>query len=194
MNFRYPVFLDLSGKNCLVIGEGQEIAAKAKALVEAGATVRHVNPREFQTADLEDCFLVITGQADNSEVFRLAEEKGILCNSVDDPEHCRFSFGAVHRQGDLTIAISTNGSAPALAVRLKEGLQNQIGPEYGELLGLLKTVRTEITTRIPDFTARRQLWYRIVDSEVLSLLRRGDREAASQAVRGMIDEVVAGLR
>ncbi|HSU60339.1 MAG TPA: bifunctional precorrin-2 dehydrogenase/sirohydrochlorin ferrochelatase [Bryobacteraceae bacterium] len=194
MNFRYPVFLDLSGKNCLVIGEGQEIAAKAKALVEAGATVRHVNPREFQTADLEDCFLVITGQADNSEVFRLAEEKGILCNSVDDPEHCRFSFGAVHRQGDLTIAISTNGSAPALAVRLKEGLQNQIGPEYGELLGLLKTVRTEITTRIPDFTARRQLWYRIVDSEVLSLLRRGDREAASQAVRGMIEEVVAGLR
>ena len=194
MNFRYPVFLDLSGKNCLVIGEGQEIAAKAKALVEAGATVRHVNPREFQTADLEDCFLVITGQADNSEVFRLAEEKGILCNSVDDPEHCRFSFGAVHRQGDLTIAISTNGSAPALAVRLKEGLQNQIGPEYGELLGLLKTVRTEITTRIPDFTARRQLWYRIVDSEVLSLLRRGEREAASQAVRGMIEEVVAGLR
>jgi len=194
MNFRYPVFLDLSGKNCLVIGEGQEIAAKAKALVEAGATVRHVNPREFQTADLEDCFLVITGQADNSEVFRLAEEKGILCNSVDDPEHCRFSFGAVHRQGDLTIAISANGSAPALAVRLKEGLQNQIGPEYGELLGLLKTVRTEITTRIPDFTARRQLWYRIVDSEVLSLLRRGDREAASQAVRGMIEEVVAGLR
>ena len=194
MNFRYPVFLDLSGKNCLVIGEGQEMAAKAKALVEAGANVRRVNPREFQTADLENCFLVITGQPDNSEVFRLAEKKGILCNSVDDPEHCRFSFGAVHRQGDLTIAISTNGSAPALAVRLKEGLQNQIGPEYGELLGLLKTVRTEITTRIPDFTARRQLWYRIMDSEVLSLLRGGEREAASQALRGMIEEVIAGLR
>ena len=105
---------------------------------------------------------------------------------------------AVAKQGPRTFysiaTLTDTATAQCRASRLKEGLQNQIGPEYGELLGLLKTVRTEITTRIPDFTARRQLWYRIVDSEVLSLLRRGDREAASQAVRGMIEEVVAGLR
>lgn len=190
MNFRYPVFLDLSGKKCLVIGEGREMEAKVNALVEAGADVRHVKERDFKAADLTGCLLVITQQEDNSEVFRLAEEQNILCNSVDDSEHCRFSFGAIHRQGDLTMAVSTNGHAPALAVRLKERLQQEIGPEYGEFLKLLEMVRPEITNRIPDFSVRRELWYRIVDSNVLNLLREGQRDAAVQAIREMIKETV----
>ena len=57
---------------------------------------------------------------------------------MDDPEHCRFSFGSIHRQGELTIAISTNGWAPAVAVRLKERFQREIGTEYGDFLELLK--------------------------------------------------------
>jgi siroheme synthase-like protein len=191
MNFRYPVFLDVSGKKCLVIGEGPELEGKAKALAAAGAEVVRVNPREFRAADLAGCFLVITDQPDNSEVFRLAEELGILCNSVDDPENCRFSFGAVHRQGDLAVAISTNGWAPALAVRIKQRLRHEIGPEYGEMLELLKMVRPEITNRIPDFGARRELWYRIVDSGVLDLLRDGKRDTAVQAIRRMIEEAVS---
>ncbi len=191
MNFRYPVFLDLTGKKCLVIGEGHELAGKVKELLEAGADVRHLNPRDFKPADLTDCFLVITDQPDNSELFRLAEGQGILCNSVDDPEHCRFIFGSLHRQGDLTIAISTSGSAPALAVRLKEQLQREVGPEYGELLALLKTVREEIAVRLPDFAARRELWYRIVDSDALELLRAGERDSAAEGIRKMIESATA---
>ena len=191
MNFRYPVFLDLSGKKCLVIGEGREIAAKVNALVDAGADVRHVTTREFTPQDLADCFLVITDQEDNSEIFRLAEEQRILCNAIDDPENCRFIFGSVHRQGDLTIAASTNGNAPALAVRIKQRLEREIGPEYGELLKLLGAIRPEITARVPDFGARRELWYRIVDSGVLNLLRSGQRDAAVQSIRGMLEETQA---
>jgi len=194
MNFRYPIFLDVSGKKCLVVGDGREIAGKVAALLEAGADVVQVTAQAFKAADLADCFLVITDQPDNSEVFRLAEEQKVLCNSVDDPEHCRFSFGSIHRQGDLSIAISTNGRAPALAVRLKERLQREIGPEYGDLLALLKTVRPEITNRIPDFSARRELWYRIVDSEILELLRAGERQAAIQTMRRISEETEAGLR
>src|SRR6478752_5032404 len=137
MNFRYPIFLDLSGKKCLVIGDGHEIAGKVRALVDAAAKVTYVNPRAapaiealatagliswarrgFEPHDLDDCFLAITDGDNNAEIFRLAEERRVLMNAVDDPEHCRFSFGSVHRQGDLTISISTNGVAPALAVRL----------------------------------------------------------------------------
>ena len=188
MNFRYPIFLDLSGKKCLVIGEGREIAAKIDALVEAGAEVKHLRAGEFQPEDLTGCFLVIAGLEDNSQVFRLAEEQGILCNAADDPENCRFIFGSVHTQGDLTMAISTNGSAPALAVRLKERLQREFGLEYGEFLELLKALRPEIAARIADFGVRRELWYRIVDSEVLELLRGGKREEAVGVVRGMIEE------
>jgi precorrin-2 dehydrogenase/sirohydrochlorin ferrochelatase len=207
VNFRYPIFLDLSRKKCLVTGEGQEVAAKVQALVDASAEVVYVNPRaevaiealaaaglihwekrDFVAGDLGGCWLAISDLEDNSEIFRLAEERGVLCNSVDDPEHCRFSFGSIHRRGELTIAVSTNGWAPAIAVRLKERLEREIGPEYADFLELLKPARPEIASRLADFGARRALWYRIVDSEVLAMLRRGEKEAAATLVREMMDE------
>ena len=206
MNFRFPVFLDLTGKKCLVTGEGYEVAGKVQALVDASAEVKYVNPRaeaaieamaaaglihwekrEFLAADLDGLFLVISDLEDNSEIFRMAEERRILCNCVDDPEHCRFSFGSIHRRGELTIAISTNGWAPAVAVRLKEKLQRDIGPEYTDFLELLKSVRPEITARISDFSARRELWYQIVDSEALAMLGRGEKIEAERLVREMIE-------
>jgi siroheme synthase-like protein len=212
VNFRYPIFLDLTGKQCLVAGEGYEIAGKVRALVEAKANVTYVNQRaepsiqelassgairwlqrEFESSDLEGLFLVITDREDNSEIFRLAEERNILCNSVDDPENCRFSFGSIHRRGELTIAISTNGWAPAVAVRLRERLQRDIGPEYKTFLALLKQVRPEITRRIPDFAARRELWYRIVDSEALEKLRDGQQAAAESIVRALIDQALSSI-
>lgn len=191
MNFRYPIFLDLTGKRCLIIGEGRELAGKIQTLLDCGAEVICLNAHEFKPADLDGCFLVIADLEDNSAVFHLCEERGILCNSVDDPEHCRFSFGAVHRRGDLSIAISTNGWAPALAVRLKEKFQNEIGPEYEALVTLLKDVRAEITSRIPDFVSRRALWYRIVDSELLGFLRAGQHEEARERLREMLEEAVS---
>ena len=206
MNFRYPVFLDLAGKNCLVAGEGFEIAAKVKALVEASANVIYVNPRaepkieqlaqaglirwharQFEPGDLSDCFLVISDLDDNSEVFRLAEEQQILCNAVDDPQNCRFSSGSILRRGDLTIAISTNGWAPALAVRLREQFEREIGPEYGEFLYLLQELRPEISSRFADFATRRELWYRIIDSDILAMLGRGDKEKAQQKMRAILE-------
>ena len=205
MNFRFPVFLDLSGKKCLVTGEGYEVASKVQALVDASANVTYVNPqaapaiesmsaaglihwekRHFAATDLDGLFLIISDLEDNSEIFQLAEEQKILCNCVDDPEHCRFSFGSIHRRGELTIAISTNGWAPAAAVRLKEKFQREIGPEYADFLELLKTARPQITTQIADFAARRALWYRIVDSEVLPMLARGEKEAAAALIQEMI--------
>jgi len=212
VNFRYPIFLDLTGKKCLVTGEGYEIAGKVKALLDAGAEVVYVNPRtepaiealaaagrirwqqrDFVADDLDGCFLVISDREDNSEVFRVAEERNILCNSVDDPGHCRFSFGSVHRRGDLTIGISTNGGAPALAVRLRQRFEREIGPEYEELLEALKELRPEITARLKDFAARRELWYRMIDSNALGMLRRGEREDARRLLRQMLEEAVSSI-
>ena len=206
MNFRFPTFLDLCRKKCLVAGEGYEVAGKVQALVDASAEVVYVNPRaepaietlaaaglihwekrDFLPADLSGCFLVITDGEDNSQIFRLAEEQRILCNSVDDPEHCRFSFGSIHRRGELTIAISTNGWAPAVAVRLKERFEREIGPEYADFLELLKQARPQIASRIASFAARRELWYRIVDSEALLMLQRGEKEPAATLIQQIID-------
>ncbi len=207
MNFRYPIFLDVTGKRCIVAGEGYEVPSKLAALTDAKADVLYLNQRAderiaalvkagairweqrpLRREDLANCFLVISAQEDNAETFRWCEEERVLCNSVDDPEHCRFSFGSVHRQGDLAIAISTNGRAPALAVRLKEKLQREIGPEYAILLAMLQVARPEITGSIKDFAKRRELWYRIVDSELLELLRADQQEEAEYRLRQMIDE------
>jgi precorrin-2 dehydrogenase/sirohydrochlorin ferrochelatase len=209
MNFRYPIFLDLTGKKCVVTGQGFEVAGKVRALAEALADVRYINPRavpeieelasagsirwevrDFSADDLDGCFLVVTCSPRNAEVFRMAEARNVLCNSVDDPANCRYSYGSLHRSGDLTIGISTNGTAPAIAVRLKQKFQSEIGPEYGELLNELRRLRPEITSRIADFEKRKQLWYSIADSEALTLLKSGDREAAFKLVRQLIDRAV----
>jgi precorrin-2 dehydrogenase / sirohydrochlorin ferrochelatase len=208
--FRYPIFLDLTGKKCVVTGEGYEIAGKVQALVDAGARVTYVNPRaeaaiemlaeagmiewaerDFVARDLEGCFLVVTHCENNSEVFRASEERNVLCNSVDDPEHCRFSFGSVVRRGDLTIAISTNGVAPGLAVRLRERFAREIGQEYQELLNELKALRPSIIERIPDFSTRRELWYSIIDSAVLDKLHAGEPEAARALLHQLIAEAIS---
>lgn len=191
-------------------GAGFEIAAKVKALVAAAANVTYVNPsaesaieelanqeiihwerRDFTPTDLDGCFLVIADLDDNSEVFRLAESRNVLCNSVDDPPYCRFSFGSIHRQGDLSIAISTNGRAPTLAVRLRQWLERQIGPEYAELLRLMKDARPRVNRQIGDFDARKELWYKIVDSDVLELLREGNESEAATHIQQFIDEAIS---
>jgi len=212
VNFRYPIFLDLSGKRCVVAGEGFEVAAKVRALAEASADVVYLNPRavpeiaylaesgritwearEFRPEDLDQCFLIITCRPDNAEIFRLAEQRKVLCNAVDDPKNCRYSYGSVHRHGDLTIGISTNGTAPALAVRIKQRLQQEVGPEYGELLEILRRLRPEINARIADFERRKALWYEIVDSPALSLLREENREAAYSLIRSLLDRAVNSI-
>jgi precorrin-2 dehydrogenase/sirohydrochlorin ferrochelatase len=209
MNFRYPIFLDLKGKKCVVTGEGFEVAAKVRGLADALAEVHYVNPsavpeieelasagaihwerRDISSDDLNGCFLVITCSPRNPEIFQMAESRNVLCNAVDDPANCRYSYGSIHRSGDLTIGISTNGVAPSLAVRLKQRFQREIGPEYGELLEELRRVRPEITKGISDFETRKRLWYEIADSEALSLLRNGDREAAFKLVRQLIDNAL----
>ena len=209
MNFRYPIFLDVEGKRCLVTGEGSEIAAKIRTLVSHGARVTYVNltaeeaiaalaaegrivwnARRFESADLDGCLLVIADHEDNAEIFRLAEERNVSCNAVDDPAHCRFSFGSVVSRDDLTIAISTNGIAPALAVRLRQRLERELGEEYGQFLAMLGELRPEITRSLPDFERRKALWYRMIDSEALDMIRQGRPREARQLLRKFLEDTV----
>jgi siroheme synthase-like protein len=207
MNFRYPIFLDVAGKPCLVTGEGPEIPAKIQRLVASGARVSYVNPtaneavaalaadgqiewhaRHFEASDLDGCFLVIAARNADGKIFRLAEERNVLCNTVDDPAHCRFSFGSVVSRDDLVLAISTNGVAPALAVRLRERLEQEFGAEYAEFVAMLGELRPHITREVPDFASRRALWYRLVDSEALGAIRRGEPAKARQLLQRLVDE------
>ncbi|HEX2223003.1 MAG TPA: bifunctional precorrin-2 dehydrogenase/sirohydrochlorin ferrochelatase [Thermoanaerobaculia bacterium] len=196
----YPVFLDLRGRKCLVVGSGPLAEEKVAGLLEAGAAVTVVSPapspkiadlaaherivykpRTFEPADLDGAALAIAAGQDPATaeaIWRESEKRGILLNTVDDVPHCNFIAPSIVRRGDLAVAISTGGKAPALAVRLRQHIETLIGDEHARFLDLAGTVRTRLAQQVPDFGTRRDRWYRLVDSDVLALLREGDHETA----------------
>lgn len=198
----YPVFLDLDGRLATVVGDGAEAARKATELLEHGARLRLVTaapgrlsalptvelelrPRPYRRGDLAGSFLAICARdvAAVGEVWREACDLGIPLNVVDDPERCSFIAPAVVRRGDLVVAISTAGRAPALAVRLKEAFERRLGPEYARFLEIAGALRRPLAERVPELSRRRELWYRLVDSDVLDLLAEGDEPRAVERMR-----------
>ena len=120
----FPVALQLSGLPCLVIGGGEEAAARARSLGEAGAVVRVVH--EFVEGDLDGIWLAVLTDMDAAlaeRVFRAASARRVFFCAVDQPDFCSFSHVALARAGDLTVAVSTNGKAPALSRRIREELE-----------------------------------------------------------------------
>lgn len=183
----YPIFLDVNGKLCLVLGSGREAEEKSAALARAGAVV-HRRER-YENRAFAGYFAVISAGPDRSEnaaIFAEAERLGILVCCVDDPPHCRFTFGSLVRRGELVIAISTGGACPALAVRLRERFERELGPEYAEFLQLARRLRGRLAEAVPDFAERRRLWYALVDSEILAHYKEGDAEAAERALQSIL--------
>jgi precorrin-2 dehydrogenase/sirohydrochlorin ferrochelatase len=111
----------------------------------------------------------------NAAVFREAGARGILCNAVDDPEHCDFYYPAVVRRGDLQIAISTSGRSPALAQRLRKELEQQFGPEYERCLEYLGAMREGLLQSEPDVEARRQRLHELAARRHLELVAAGEK-------------------
>lgn len=192
MQHPFPVFFDLTGRLCVVFGAGAMAEEKAAALAAAGARVRTVADAP-RPDDLAGAFLAVSAWLDtdiNRMLFEEAERRGVLFNAVDDPPHCHFYFPAVHRQGALVVALSTSGQCPALAVRLKEKLAAWVGPEYAQFLQLASSIRGRIRESGLSFAERRRVWYRLVDSPSLELLRAGRREEAERAVAAILDEAL----
>src|SRR5881394_3101312 len=204
----YPVFLDLRGRRAVVIGGGAVAEQKVHGLVGAGAHVTVVSTdvtpalgalarrnaiehkrRPYRRGDLKGAWLAIAATDDrgtNGAVWAEAEQVGVPLNAVDDLEHCSFIAPAIHREGDITVAVSTGGKSPALAVRLRQRIARLVGRAEARLCALLGELRPELAGRVPDARARTALWYEIVDSDVIEFVRRGDIEGA----RGRIEELL----
>jgi siroheme synthase-like protein len=204
----YPIFLNLQDQPCTVVGGGQVAEGKVDGLLAAGARVTVIAPRlsqalracvdagqvtyvsrVYRPGDLAGAFLVISATdhpETNRQVWQEATTNRQPVNVVDDPPYCTFIAPSVMRQGDLSIAISTGGKAPALAVRIKERLQEQLGPHYARFLYLAGRLRRALAQHSPDFETRKALWYRLVDSDVLELLEQGDEPAALQRISEIV--------
>ena len=190
----FPIYLEMSGRRCLVIGGGTVAERKAAALLDAGAEVTvlspdvtemiaywlkqnaiSVMPRHYQAGDLArfDLVFVATDDAQvNAAVYREGRSYGIWVNSADDPARCDFILPSVLRRGELTVAVSTAGHSPALARTIREDLELYFTPEYESLAALAAEVRNELLQR--SVSVPFEAWRRALSGDVRQFLMRGD--------------------
>ena len=138
----------------------------------------------YSARDLDGAWLVLaaTNEARVHEaVGRDAAERGLLCNLADSAAGSNFLAPAAFCRGDLQVAVSTCGAAPALARRVRRELEKMLGPEYGQLLALLRELRSRVMACVPA-GRRRQQFRRMVNSTALDLLRQDRREEARRVL------------
>lgn len=205
MPFGYPVMLEVQGRRCLVIGGGSIGEGKVRGLLEAEASVTAVAPlltagleglardglieavrRDYRPGDLQGAFLAIAATDDraaNARIFHDARAAGVLFNAVDDIEHCDFAAPSTVRRGDLIIAVSTGGKAPALAKRLRRELEQQFPEQYADFLALLSEVRQKaLAERVVDFDEWARRWDAALDKDLFAAVRRGRPQEARQTL------------
>jgi len=204
----YPMYVDLKNKKCIVIGGGEIAERKVGNLLESRADVTVISPqltehlqqlalaraikhlrRNYRRGDLEGAFLVISA-TDNSDLNAIvcdeAHQKNILVNIVDDPKKCSFIVPSVVERGDLLISISTSGNCPALAKKIRKKLEKEYGEEYIDYIKLLQEVREMIRQKYTSPEERRLLLNKVLDLDILPLLKEGKKDLVEKKVRECI--------
>ena len=197
-----PVALNVQGKRCLIVGGGHVAARKAQSLVECDARIIviapqliepfpvseahiiHV-PRPYEAGDCAGFTLVFACTDDsavNAAVAAEATKLGILHNVVDDAEVSDFHAAATVRRGDICIGITTRGGSPALARHLKSRVEECVGSEFEQLLDIMSTRRAAVKAGIEQQSVRAAAWAAVLESDVLELLKAGERERAEMLV------------
>ena len=153
-----PLAFNFDGVAVLVVGAGKVGTYKATQLMDAGARVtiiteafiapipegvERVEKRRYKPGDLRGFSLVVSatgnGEANDALVLE-ADQERIWLNVVDDPERSSFYFMALHRQGSVTVAVTTEGAAPALAQEIRSLVAQRLP---GNLADVANTLREE---------------------------------------------------
>ncbi len=206
MNF-LPVFLNIKNQPCLVVGAGNIAARKIELLLKAGALVKVValeiseavreltsiqcESRSFEDSDLDNVVLVITATDDhalNIRVSKLARQKSIPVNVVDNPELCSFITPSIIDRDPVQIAISTGGASPVLARQIRTKLESSIPASYGELARLIDGYRQSVKSCFPNVEERRRFWESILEGQVAEYAFSGRLDDARKLLKKLIDE------
>jgi precorrin-2 dehydrogenase / sirohydrochlorin ferrochelatase len=155
----YPIFLDLSGRRCVVVGGGEVACRKARKLLQARAEVVVISPevrpelesvaaevhrRPYEEGDLEGAYLAFAAtdaREVNAAVAKEAKEGGIPVNVADRPSDGDFALPSTLRRGRLQVAVSTGGASPTLARGIKGELEEVFGPEWAGVVEELHAAR-----------------------------------------------------
>lgn len=194
----FPAFLKIAGRPCLVVGGGPVAEEKVAGLIHAGADICIVAPtstdqirdwarqktvrwkaRRFQAVDIKGSFLVVAATSSprlHKRIYQLAKKSRVLCNVVDDPDHCDFYYGSVVQRGSLQIAISTAGLSPALAQRLRKRFEKEFGAEYELWLEEIGRTRKRLFDKRIAPGRRKELLHRLASElSFEEFLRRQNR-------------------
>ncbi len=202
----YPVSLDVSGRPCLVVGGGRVAARKARGLTDCGAVVTVIAPslgadmealvpalhrverRPYGPGDAAAFRLVVTAtglsEVDGA-VFADADAVGVWINSADDRAHSSFILPAVHRDGAVTVSVSTGGLSPALSSWLRDRLAEECGDGAGALAQLLGDARARLLRA--GLRSDSVDWAGLLDGPLPELVRAGDLDNAQAILTAATD-------
>ena len=215
MNY-FPVFFDLTALKVLVVGGGEVALRKVVLLEQSGASITLVAPevlpelqdraaagkinlavREFVPDDLNGSRLVIVAtsrRAVNRWIASLSEARGIPVNVVDDREASRFIVPAIIDRDPVLVAISTAGTSPVLARRLRERLEAVIPKKIGELALWLRALRHTARRRLRDTDERRRFFETVVDGPAARRFIDGDARGAQSIAQQLLAVTSAAPR
>jgi uroporphyrin-III C-methyltransferase/precorrin-2 dehydrogenase/sirohydrochlorin ferrochelatase len=205
----FPLFMHVSGAECLVVGGGEVAARKAAMLLRAGAVVHVVSPslssamhelvlhgqpvrhsaRGYEPSDLECARLVIAATDDrtlNAQVSSEARAQRIPVNVVDDPELCTFIMPAIVDRSPLVIAVSSEGASPVLARLARGKIEAALPAHLGPLATLCSTLRSDVRAQLPDVQTRRRFWETALEGPVAELAFAGRLEEAERELRSLL--------
>jgi uroporphyrin-III C-methyltransferase/precorrin-2 dehydrogenase/sirohydrochlorin ferrochelatase len=200
-----PIFLDLKGKPCALVGGGEVAARKVRLLLKAGARVIVHAPElggtlaglvrdgkiehkktTFEPPLLDDCILAIAATDDkavNRAVYEAAKTRRIPVNVVDQPELCTFIMPSIIDRSPVIAAVSTGGASPVLARLIRARLETLIPAAYGRLAKLVAEFRDTVKKRFQHPEARRRFWEEVLQGSIAERMLSGQEDAAREALQ-----------
>lgn len=188
----YPANLNIADKLCLVVGGGAVALRKTQSLLAVGAIIRVISPevraelrrlvqdkeiewfqRGFAEGDLKGAFLVFAATNNPAIQVLIAEEAvkcSVLLNSADDPWGSDFHVPAHFRRGKMLVTISTGGSSPALAKKIRQRLEMDLVPEYELVVELLSLIREKVVSLSDDSVSNGRLFSRLLQLGIVELI------------------------
>lgn len=212
----FPVFFDLEGQRVLIVGGGEVALRKVTLLERTGAALTLVAPnirpelmaraaagklelaiRDFVPDDLQGVRLVIVAtshRAVNRWIAKLSDARGIPVNVVDDREASRFIVPAIIDRDPVLVAISTGGTSPVLARRLRERLEALVPKKIGAFALWLRALRKTARRRLRDVDTRRRFFEAVVDGAAARRFEAGDLQGAQRITQTLLAAASAGPR
>jgi len=206
-----PVYINIRGQRCLVVGGGEIAARKASLLAKAGGKIDvvaeevssgvsavvascdgQVFKRRYQTSDLDGAIIVIAATNDeqvNRQVSEEAKERSLPVNVVDNPELCSFILPAIIDRSPVVIAVSSGGQSPVLARLIRAKLETTIPASYGRLAKLVGAVRDKVKARFDTINQRREFWEQTLTGPIAEYVFAGKEEEAQKMLEAQLDDL-----